>query len=207
MSDDLPIYPDMKLRTGLQFAELEKFRSLDSTPVWEKSDSLIGQMEGASNLAEVRQYPGPPSKPMLLQIHQAIFQDRPQAGQLRQKPMLALYRGQDCPDPEFIDRSLDNFFNWLGAESLAEIHPIEKAVIVLTRIVDIWPFEFGNLTIAIVFANLFLRDAGFSPFFVLPEHTKEFDTIVRQAMTIDTQPLVNAIHRTIKREMEAIATR
>ena len=33
--------------------------------------------------------------------------------------------------PQFIDRSLDNFFNWLTAESLAEIHPIEKAALVL----------------------------------------------------------------------------
>jgi fido (protein-threonine AMPylation protein) len=142
---------------------------------------------------------------MLFQAHQILFQDRLLAGQLRQKVMLALYSGQDCPEPEFIDRSLDNFFNWLSAESLAEIHPIEKAVIVMSRIIDIWPFEFGNITLAIVFANLFLRDAGFSPFFVLPEHTKEFDTMVRQAMRIDTQPLVNAIHRTIKREMEPIA--
>ena len=118
-----------------------------------------------------------------------------------------LYRGHDCPEPQFIDRSLDNFFGWLTAESISEIHPIERAALLLTRIVDIWPFEFGNLTVAIVFANQVLGEAGFAPFFVLPQHVKEFNTVVAQAMTIEMQPLVNAIYKTVKREMEALAPR
>ena len=72
---------------------------------------------------------------------------------------------------------------------------------------DIWPFEFGNLTVAIVFANQVLGEAGFAPFFVLPQHVKEFNTVVAQAMTIEMQPLVNAIYKTVKREMEALAPR
>ena len=119
--------------------------------------------------------------------------------------MKPLFRGQDCPNPEFIDRSLDNLFSWLTAGSVVEIHPIERAALFLTRIVDIWPFEFGNLTVAIMFANIGLRQVGLPPFFVLPEHKKEFNTAVAQAMSIETQPLVNAIYRTIKREMEALA--
>jgi Fic family protein len=136
-----------------------------------------------------------------------LFGGRNGAGQLRQAAIKPLYRGHDCPEPQFIDRSLDNFFNWLTAESISEIHPIEKAALVLTRIVDIWPFEYGNQTVAILLANLFLREAGLTPFFVLPRDLKEFNIAVAQAMTIETQPLVNAIFKTIKREMEAIATR
>ena len=111
------------------------------------------------------------------------------------------------PGPQFIDHSLDNFFDWLTAESVSEIHPIEKAALVLTRIVDIWPFEFGNLTVAIMCANIFLGQAGLAPFFVLPQHVKEFDAVIGKAMTIETQPLVNTIYKTIKREMEALAPR
>jgi fido (protein-threonine AMPylation protein) len=118
-----------------------------------------------------------------------------------------LYRGQDCPEPQFIERSLDNFCSWLSAESVAEIHPIERAALVLTRIVDIWPFDFGNLTAGIVCANTCLRKAGFAPFFFPPEYAKEFNTVVAQAMVIETQPLVNAIYKTVKREMENIAPR
>jgi hypothetical protein len=121
--------------------------------------------------------------------------------------MKPLFRGQDCPDPQFIDRSLDNFFNWLTAESVAEIHPIERAALTLSRLADIWPFEQGTLSSAIVLTNLGLRQAALPPFFVLPEHKKEFKTVIGQAMTIETQPLVNAIYKTIKRELDALASR
>jgi hypothetical protein len=50
-----------------------------------------------------------------------------------------------------------------------------------------------------------LRRAGLTPFFVLPEHRKEFEKAIAQAMTIDMQPLVNAIFQTIRKEMEALA--
>jgi Fic family protein len=206
MSQDLPVYPDAKLRTGLQFADVDKFRLLDAASIWQKSDGFIEQMEASSNVAAARAALSDPSRETLLRIHAIIFPGRAGAGEFRQNAIAPLYRGHDCPGPQFISRSLDNFFSWLSAESLDEIHPIEKAALVLARIVDIWPFEFGNLTMAVIFANLFLRKAGFSPFFVLPEHMKEFNAIVAQAMSIETQPLVNAIHRTIKREMETIVS-
>ena len=205
MPEDLPIYSGSMLRTGLQFADLERLKHVDTTPLWKKSDKFIEQMEGAADAEQARAAVHEPAKAGLLQIHAILFKGRTGAGELRQNAMKPLYRGHDCPEPEFIDRSLDNFFNWLSAESISEIHPIERAALVLTRIVDIWPFEFGNITVAIMFANLVLRKAGLAPFFVLTEHVKEFNTVVAQAMSIETQPLVNAIFKTIKRETQALA--
>jgi Fic family protein len=198
---DLPIYGDSMLRTRLQFADLERLKHVDTAPVWVKSDRIIEQFEGGSNVQRARETVREVTKEDLLQIHSIVF-----GGALRQHAIKPVFRGQDCPDPEFIDRSLDNFFNWLTAESIAEIHPIERAALVLTRIADIWPFDSGNLTVAIMFGNIVLRQAGFPPFFVLPEHKQEFNTIIGQALVIETQPLVNAIHRTIKRELEALAS-
>jgi len=202
MPEDLPIYSESMLRTRLQFSDLERLKGVDSTAAWEKADRFIEQLEGGVNARQAREAVQEPTKAGLLQIHSIVFG----TDTLRQLPLKPMFRGQDCPDPQFIDRSLDNFFNWLTAESVAEIHPIERAALVLTRVVDIWPFELGNLTVAIMLANIGLRDAGFAPFFVLPEHKKEFNTVVAQAMTIETQPLVNAIYKTIKREMEALAS-
>ena len=207
MPDDLPIYSEPMLRTGLQFAGLDKLKGGDAAPVWEKSDKYIAEIEGAADVARARLALQEPAKAGLLELHSILFNGRKGAGELRQTAMQPLYRGHDCPDPQFIDRSLDNFFNWLTAESISEIHPIEKSALVLTRIVDIWPFEYGNVTAAVMLANVFLRQAGLTPFFVLPGDAKEFKTVVAQAMSIETQPLVNAIFRTVKREMEAIAPR
>jgi fido (protein-threonine AMPylation protein) len=202
MAEDLPIYSESMLRTRQQFADLERLKGLDLTPSWDKSDEHLEQMEGAVNVRSARSMIQEPSKSGLLTIHKLIFAGREGAGELRRSISKPLFRGHDCPDPQFIERSLDNFFTWMTAESVSEIHPIEKAALVLSRIVDIWPFEFGNLTTAIVFANLFLRRAGLAPFFVRSEHLKEFNTVIAQAMSIETQPLVNAIYRTVKAEMQ-----
>jgi Fic family protein len=202
MPEDLPIYSESMLRTRLQFADLERYKHLDASRVWDKADSYIEQLEGGSNVRLAREGVRTTSKQDLLQMHATVFND----GTLRRNAVKPMFRGQDCPDPQFIDRSLDNFFNWLSAESVAEIHPIERAALLLTRIADIWPFESGNLTMGIMLANVVLRDAGLPPFFVLPEHKREFNTVIAQAMTIETQPLVNAIYKTIKRELETLAT-
>jgi hypothetical protein len=202
MSSDHPIYADAGLRTRLQFTALERLRGLDTTAVWEKSDEIIAQFEGAQNVRQAREQVQEVTKSGLLKMHSLMF-----TGVLRQSSMPPLFRGQDCPEPQFIDRSLDNFFHWMTAESVAEIHPIERAALVLTRLADIWPFDTGNLTAAIMLANIGLRQAGCAPFFVPYEHKKEFNTTVAQAMAIEMQPLVNAIYNCVRREMEALGPR
>jgi Fic family protein len=190
------------LRTRLQFADLGRFKNIDVTSVWEKSDDFIEQLEGGSNVRRAREAVRVATKDGLLQLHSIVFG----GNGFRQQAIRPLFRGQDCPEPEFIDHSLNNFFNWLTAESVAEIHPIERAALVIVRIVDLWPFERGNLTVAVLLGNTVLAQENLPPFFVLPQHKAEFQTAIAQAMTIETQPLVNAIYKTIKREYEALAT-
>jgi len=207
MPEDLPIYSETPLRTGLQFAELERLKGPDAARAWVLADTQIALLEGASGVFAARESLTAPSKDSLLQLHALLFPDRPGAGQLRKTSLKPLFRGQDCAPPEFIERSLDNMVVWLTAESFTQIHPIEQCALTMTRIIDVWPFEFGNLTAAVVFGNLPLRNAGLTPFFVLPEHKGEFEKAIAHAMTIDMQPLVNAIFRTVKKEMESLAKR
>ena len=207
MPEDLPIYSDIPLRTGLQFAELERLKGVDLSPMLEKADASIAALEGGTGASAARQKLHAASKNELLQMHRLLFPDRKGAGEIRTTSSAPLYRGQDCAPPEFIDRSLDNLMGWLAAESFTQIHPIEQCALALTRVIDVWPFEFGNLTAAMVFANLPLLKAGLGPFFVEPQHRTELEKVIAQAMIIDMQPLVNAIFRTVKKEMEALARR
>jgi fido (protein-threonine AMPylation protein) len=204
---DLPIYNDSMLRSSLQFADLARLKVADATPAWDKADQSIAQIEGAVDVASARAELKDLSKTALLNSHRVLFRGRSGAGELRGSEVRPLYRGQDCAPPEFIDRSLENLFSWVSAESFAEIHPIEKCALSITRIVDIWPFEFGNLTAALVFSNAFLERAGLTPFFVEKKHLQEFQTIIAQSLSIEMQPLVNAIYKTVRREMESLATR
>jgi fido (protein-threonine AMPylation protein) len=204
MSGELPIYSNAMLRTGLQFADLERFKGPDFSKAWDQSDQLLAQMEGASDVAAARLGIAGQSKSDLLLLHSRLFQGRKGAGQFRSVDLQPQYRGQDCAPAEFIERSMDNLEIWLAADSFKEIHPIERCALTITRIIDVWPFEYGNLTTAIVFANKSLAGAGLAPFFVLPEHRREFEQAVASSMTIEMQPLINAIYQTVKREMMTI---
>ena len=206
MPEDLPIYSNTMLRTGLQFADLARFKdlNLNLSEVWSRSDELLAQLEGASSVAAARSSIQDSTKSALLKVHSLLFQGRPGAGQFRSLAIPPLYRGQDCAPPQFIERSIDNLEVWLAADSFKEIHPIERCALTVTRILDVWPFEFGNLTTAIVFANRALQDSGLAPFFVLPEHKTEFEKVVASSMIIEMQPLINAIYQTVKREMTQI---
>ena len=80
----------------------------------------IEQIEGASNAGQARDSVRVETKEGLLRLHSILFAGRPGAGELRQHAVKPQYRGQDCPNPQFIDRSLGNFAHWLTAESVAE---------------------------------------------------------------------------------------
>lgn len=207
MSEDLPIYSEVPFRTALQFAELERLKGPDPALAFPQADAWIAAYEGATGVTEARESLTAITRENVLRLHAQLFPDRDGAGQWRMTALKPLYRGQDCVPPEFIERSVDNLVTWLTADSFSQIHPIEQCALAMTRIVDVWPFEFGNVTAALVFGNLPLRTAGLTPFFVLPEHRNEFEKTIAQAMTIDMQPLVNAIYRTVRKEMESLAGR
>ena len=205
MSQDLPIYSEIPLRTGMQFAGLDALKGQDDSAVWRRADSLIAALENGTGAEKARTCMEDVSKTAIRGTHAAAFEGKPGAGTFRTTDLDPLYRGQDCAPPEFIDHSVDNLVVWFTAESFTQIHPIEQCALTITRIVDIWPFEYGNLTVALLFGNLALRRAGLTPFFVLPEHRKEFEKVIAQAMTIDMQPLVNAIFQTVRKEMQTLA--
>lgn len=202
---DLPIYSDIPLRTGLQFAALESLKGRDDSAVWNRAGAFIAAMEGGTGAGAARAGLTGISKEAVLGAHALAFPERPGAGELRKTGLQPLFRGQDCAPPEFIDHSIDNLVAWLTAESFTQIHPIEQCALAITRFIDVWPFEFGNFTVALLFGNLALRRAGLTPFFVLPEHRREFERTIAQAMTIDMQPLINAIFQTVRKEMQALA--
>jgi hypothetical protein len=161
-------------------------------------------MEGASDVEGARTVLADlASADNLWAAHARLFADREGAGAPRESALEPRFRGQDYPPPEFIERSVNNLIAWLDAESFQEIHPIEQAALTLTRLIDIWPFEYGNLTVAAIAANRFLVKHGFEPFFVRPEHLREFEGVLAKAIAMDTQPLVNAIHRTVRGQMES----
>ena len=202
MSEDLPIIPDQDFRRSVRFPDLERFTDFDLEPSLERFDVVVGGREGMGDVRGARSVVIEPGKLGLLEIHRLLFHPREGAGQLRQSRVAAMFNGQDCPEPEFIDRALDNFERWLWADSFLEIHAIEQAALALTRLVDIWPFDFGNRISAVIFANFFLSRAGYPPFAVGPGQEEAFADALSAAIRMQTEPLVRSIYTSIIRELD-----
>ena len=200
MTEDFPIYSNIIQRTD-PFEDLNNLTNLDLIPCWERFDKLLDFGESATRVGNARQLLTEPTKPELLKLHEIMFEGREGAGSLRSTVVGARFKGQDCPDPRFISQSLDNFVVWLNADSFLEIHAVEKAALVMTRLIDIWPFEFGNRSVAAVFSNYFLEKAKLPPFFLLPENLEKFDLTLDQAVNMQTQPLVTTIYNSMQREL------
>lgn len=198
--EDFPIYSDI-IRRGDPFEDLKNLTNVDLLSCWERFDKLLDFGELATRVGHARQLFTEPTKSELLKLHEIMFAGREGAGSLRSTTVGALFKGQDCPDPRFIAQSLDNFAAWLKADSFLEIHAVEKAALVMTRLIDIWPFDFGNRSVAAVFSNYFLEKANLPPFFLLPDNLENFDLILDQAIKMQTQPLVTTIYNSMQREL------
>lgn len=204
MADDLPIHSDLLFRGGQSFATLERARTLDLSGSLARFDAMLDLGEGNVPAGPARGVLTDATLSTLLRAHRALFPDLDGSGSLRVSEVSGLFPGQDCPEPGHLPHSLRNLERWLTAESFLEIHPIEQAALSLTRLVDIWPFEAGNRTAAVVFSNQFLLRAGLPPFFVLHDQVAELDNILAQAVRMQTEPLVRAIYRCLERELELV---
>jgi hypothetical protein len=80
MPEDLPIYSDTPLRTGLQFAELERLKGADVSLAFPQTDAWISALEGATGVTAARESLTTFSRDGLLRIHALLFPDRAGAG-------------------------------------------------------------------------------------------------------------------------------
>jgi fido (protein-threonine AMPylation protein) len=202
LSQDLPIFSDSVFRGSNPFASLERAKGMNLAGCFERFDTLLDHGEGSGPAGPAREALDGARVAVLLEVHRRLFPGRPGAGRLRSASVTGVFAGQDCPEPAFIGASLASFEGWLSAASFGELHPIEQAALGITRLADLWPFDFGNRTAAVTFSNQFLIRAGFPPFFVLPDQISEFDDILAAAIRMDTAPLVRAIFRCLERELD-----
>ena len=84
MSEDLPIYSETPLRTGLQFADLERLKGADTSAVWVQADARIAALEGRirSSRARARESESAFTKEASCTLTPCLFPDRAERGQM-----------------------------------------------------------------------------------------------------------------------------
>jgi hypothetical protein len=100
-----------------------------------------------------------------------------------------------------LPRLVENALDWFQTQSFSEIHPVERAAIVLLRITDLQPFESLNEETALLAASLFLERASLPPLILEAdeETMNEYSVALEAAFRMLTQPLVEFLSKTLIR--------
>ena len=103
--------------------------------------------------------------------------------------------------PEHLQASVESACRWFGAESFAELNPIEQASIVHLRLLEIQPFEEANQRIAILAASLFTLRGGLPPVMIVPDLEGAYRKAVDESGSGNTQPMVELMGTVVERSL------
>jgi hypothetical protein len=100
--------------------------------------------------------------------------------------------------PERISASVKAACQWLAAESVHELHPVEQAAIAHLRLVEIQPFEKWNERTARAAASLFTMRSGLPPMIFKPDRASAYLAALSEGLRMNTRPMVELIAEAIE---------
>jgi hypothetical protein len=92
---------------------------------------------------------------------------------------------------------LDVACRWFGADSFAELNPVEQASIVHLRLIEILPFDDQRTPIAFLAASLFTIRSGLPPVILKPERAADYRSAREEGFRMNTGPMVALIAESI----------
>jgi hypothetical protein len=121
------------------------------------------------------------------------------------------YREQECEaefpghrpfHPDYIPAAVERSFEWFGSQGSAQLHPLERSILALTRLAEIAPFRYPNLPTLVLGSSYYLAEAGFP----LPVPSPLERTVLIQAVGAATQMRTQAlVDLFVKMEAERLA--
>jgi hypothetical protein len=90
---------------------------------------------------------------------------------------------------------------WLAADSVREMHVVEKAALVFTRLMEISPFDTGSFRTAHLLLSFFALAEDYPLFFVRSEEAAELRSDIELALRFDTGPLVSRLAQALGRSL------
>jgi hypothetical protein len=111
---------------------------------------------------------------------------------------------------EHIPAAVESVCRWLTAESFAELNPLEQASITHLRLLEIQPFERGNLETSLVAASLFTLCVEMPPIIIKHEDLDSYRAAVEEGARMNTKPMVElmalAMEKSLTESIRAVKT-
>lgn len=138
----------------------------------------------------------------ILEIHKRVlgYVDPTEAGRFR---TTQVYVGDFVPpQASELEGLMDEFIEWLNAESSFELHPIELAALTHYKLVTIHPFFDGNGRTSRLLMNLILMQVGFPPVIVPKEEKHRYYQTLDAANKGDVRPFIRFIAKCTERTVD-----
>lgn len=130
----------------------------------------------------------------LLELHRRMMEGiHPRAGRLRQSEIRPLGEGHEPIEAELVPYVIDNALEWFNSDSFHEMHEVEKAALVLIKLIDIHPFDDGNGRTLRLFSNFFLLRADYPPAVISSEKSSQYAIAIQNSLKFHTQPLIDLL--------------
>jgi Fic family protein len=138
----------------------------------------------------------------------SVGESDPSAGQFRTTEAKPLYPGHEPCLPDEVPRLVELALEWFAAESVRELHPVEQAALVHTRLMDVQPFGKGTGRVIRLAASLYTMRVGLPPIIIRRDLVQDYYGATLSALQMATDALVELFARALTltlREMREIA--
>ncbi|HEY2931778.1 MAG TPA: hypothetical protein VGK99_08505 [Acidobacteriota bacterium] len=194
------------LRTAAQFEELDRLRRQFAGLAEKQRSRAVAENQRAYSAWLLAKWPG---EPCLADVAPRISQLAAQHESLDDGLLRDLCPGigwrKDALAPLTLDHqplppaesmaALHRFFDWVGEEAFAQLHPVEQAALCQARLLEIAPFQRHNVAMAHATSCFWLLRAGY--LFPLWEHEQpgKYEEYLNAAFKLDMQSLVDHLLR------------
>ncbi len=111
----------------------------------------------------------------------------------RENDIKSICEGHEPMEAVLVPEVVENAMDWFSAESFHQMHEVEKAALMLAKLIDIHPFEEANgITIRLT-SSFYLLQAGYPPAVLSGSKAGEYAIAIENAIRFHTQPLINLL--------------
>src|SRR5262249_44693113 len=95
------------------------------------------------------------------------------------------------------------FSQWTAADSFMELNALEQVAIIVLRLLEIRPFQEGNVAAAVGAGSLFTMRVGWPPV-IIPGHLRpKFNPAIGEGLKMNTRPLVDLLAESLYEALDS----